>query len=61
MQFGGTSGCSSAQGVDLFVALNQNKDKTGVGYALNSAMRAAVCAIDWSQVEPYPTFFLIEQ
>lgn len=61
MQFGGSAGCRSAVGVDVIVALNQSTDKTGADYNLNETIRAAVCAIDWTEVEPYPQFVLIGQ
>ena len=62
LQYGGSSGCSAAQGIDVFVAINQSTDKTGESYGqLDDVIRAAVCAVDWDEVEPYPQFVLLAQ
>ena len=61
IQLGGTGGCAGAEGVDVIVAVNQNSDKTGQAYnALYSTIRNALCDVDWTEVEPYPIFSIVE-
>lgn len=54
-------GSCNAEGVDVFVALNQSADKTGADYDLRETISAAICSVDWDEVEPYAQFVLLAQ
>ena len=61
IQLGNGGGCSAAAGVDIFVAVNQNTDKTGQAYnQLYNIVRNAACGVNWDQVEPYPFVFIAD-